>query len=259
MSTIFQHLSVEHRGPIAVICLRRPEKRNAINDALIAEIAQAFQTLPASAKAAVIHGEGPHFCAGLDLSELSERDAPQGLAHSRRWHAALDAMQFGPVPVVAAIQGACVGGGLELASTAHIRVVDETSFFALPEGSRGIFVGGGGSVRISRLIGVARMTDMMLTGRVVSAAEAPAQNLAQYLVPAGGALAKALELAERIAQNAPMTNYALTHVLPRIADQTADHGLMTEALVSAIAQSAPEAKARVKAFLEGRANKVVAP
>ena len=259
MTPIFQYLSVEHRGPVALVGLRRPAKRNAINDGLIAELALVFQTLPSSCKAAVLHGEGPHFCAGLDLSELSERDAPQGLAHSRRWHAALDAVQFGPVPVVAAIQGACVGGGLELASTAHIRVVDDTAFFALPEGSRGIFVGGGGSVRISRLIGVARMTDMMLTGRVVAAADASAVNLAQYSVPSGGSLAKAIELAERIADNAPMTNYALTHVLPRIADQTADHGLMTEALVSAIAQSAPEAKVRVKAFLEGRAAKVAAP
>jgi enoyl-CoA hydratase/carnithine racemase len=76
------------------------------------------------------------------------------------------------------------------------------------------------------------------------------------LVPTGQALPKAIELAQRIAENAPMTNYALTHVLPRIAEQTADHGLMTEALVSAIAQSAPEAKSRVKAFLEGRAAKV---
>ena len=85
------------------------------------------------------------------------------------WHAALERVQYGPVPVVASLQGAVVGGGLELASACHIRVADETTFFALPEGSRGIFVGGGGSVRIPRLIGVARMTDMMLTGRVYNA------------------------------------------------------------------------------------------
>jgi enoyl-CoA hydratase/carnithine racemase len=108
------------------------------------------------------------FCAGLDLSELSERDAGQGMHHSRMWHAALECVQYGPVPVVAALHGAVVGGGLELASACHIRVADDTTFFALPEGSRGIFVGGGGSVRIPKLIGVARMTDMMLTGRVTT-------------------------------------------------------------------------------------------
>jgi enoyl-CoA hydratase/carnithine racemase len=204
----------------------------------------------------VIDGEGDHFCAGLDLSELSERDAAQGVLHSRMWHTALERVQYGPVPVVAALHGAVVGGGLELASACHIRVADETTFYALPEGSRGIFVGGGGSVRIPRLIGVARMTDMMLTGRVYNAQDGERIGLAQYLVPTGQAFDKALALARQIAQNAPMTNYALTHALPRIAEQPADQGFMTEALMAAIAQSAPEAKARVRAFLEGRAAKV---
>jgi len=241
---------------VAVMRLTRPAKRNALNDGLIATLRQVFETLPASVRAAVLVGEGAHFCAGLDLSELTERDAGQGLHHSRAWHAALDRLQFGPVPVVAALHGAVVGGGLELASACHIRVADETAFFALPEGSRGIFVGGGGSVRIPRLIGVARMTDMMLTGRVYNAQDGERVGLAQYCVPEGTALEKALQLAQRIAQNAPLTNYALTHVLPRIADQPADQGLMTEAMMSAIAQSAPEAKERVRAFLDGRAAKV---
>jgi enoyl-CoA hydratase/carnithine racemase len=204
----------------------------------------------------VLDGEGDHFCAGLDLSELKERDAAQGLHHSRMWHAALERLQLGTVPVIAALHGAVVGGGLELASACHIRVADETTFFALPEGTRGIFVGGGGSVRIPRLIGVARMTDMMLTGRVYDAVEGERIGLAQYLVPKGQALSKALELALKVAQNAPMTNYALMHALPRIAEQPADQGYLTEALISAIAQSAPEAKARVRAFLEGKAPKV---
>jgi (methylthio)acryloyl-CoA hydratase len=149
-----------------------------------------------------------------------------------------------------------VGGGLELASACHIRVADETAFYALPEGSRGIFVGGGGAVRIPRLIGAARMADMMLTGRVYNAQDGERAGFAQYLVPAGTASAKALELAQRVAENAPLTNYALIHALPRIAEQPADHGFMTEALMAAVAQSAPEAKRRVRDFLEGKANKV---
>ena len=215
-----------------------------------------FEQLPASVRAAVIDGEGEHFCAGLDLSELKERDAGHGLYHSRMWHAALERVQYGPVPVVAALHGAVVGGGLELASACHIRVADETTFYALPEGSRGIFVGGGGAVRIPRLIGAARMTDMMLTGRVYNAQDGERIGLAQYLVPAGTAFDKALELAKRIAQNAPLTNYALMHALPRIAEQPADQGFLTEALMAAIAQSAPEAKQRVRAFLDGKADKV---
>ena len=249
-------VQLEMNGPVAVVRLCRPAKRNALNDALIEALRDVFQNLPAEARAAVVHGEGDHFCAGLDLSELKERDAGEGVFHSRSWHVALDAVQMGRVPVIAALHGAVVGGGLELASASHIRVADESTFYALPEGTRGIFVGGGGSVRVPKLIGVARMTDMMLTGRVYDAVEGERVGFAQYLVPAGQALSKALELAQRIATNAPLTNFALTHALPRIAEQPADHGFMTEALMASIAQSAPEAKARVKAFLEGKAAKV---
>jgi enoyl-CoA hydratase/carnithine racemase len=254
-----EDLELQRYGPqqeVAIVRLRRAAKRNALNDSLVLSIRNLFETLPQDVRAVVLDGEGDHFCAGLDLSELKERDAAQGLHHSRMWHAALDRLQLGTVPVIAALHGAVVGGGLELASACHIRVADETTFYALPEGTRGIFVGGGGSVRIPRLIGVARMTDMMLTGRVYDAADGERIGLAQYLVPKGQALSKALELALKVANNAPMTNYALMHVLPRIAEQPADQGFLTEALVSAIAQSAPEAKARVRAFLEGKAPKV---
>ena len=111
-------------------------------------------------------------------------------------------------------------------------------------------------MRIPKLIGVARMTDMMLTGRVYNATDGERIGLAQYLVPAGTAFDKAFEVAVRVAQNAPLTNYALMHALPRIAEQSADHGLFTESMMAAIAQSAPEAKKRVRAFLEGKAAKV---
>lgn len=252
----YPDLTLKLEGDVAVVRLSRPVKRNALNDGLILALRDTFMNLPAQAKAAVIHGEGDHFCAGLDLSELQERDAGQGVMHSRSWHRALDEIQFGPVPVVAALHGAVVGGGLELASACHIRVADESAFYALPEGTRGIFVGGGGSVRVPKLIGVARMTDMMLTGRVYNANDGERIGLSQYVVPTGQALDRALELARRIATNAPLTNYALTHVLPRIAEQPADHGLMTEAMMAAIAQAAPEAKARVNAFLQGKADKV---
>jgi len=249
-------LQLEIDGDVAVVRLTRPAKRNALSDAIVLALRDMFENMPAGVKAAVLDGQGEHFCAGLDLSELSERDAAAGLHHSRMWHAALERVQYGPVPVVAALHGAVVGGGLELAAACHIRVADESTFYALPEGSRGIFVGGGGAVRIPRLIGAARMTDMMLTGRVYNAQEGERAGIAQYLVPTGTAFDKAMELARRVAQNAPLTNYALMHALPRIAEQPADQGYLTEALMAAIAQSAPEAKERVRAFLEKRADKV---
>jgi len=103
---------------------------------------------------------------------------------------------------------------------------------------------------------VARMTDMMMTGRVYNAEDGERANFAQYLVDEGQAFDKAFELAKRIATNAPLTNYALMHALPRIAEQSADHGFFTEALISGITQAAPEAKQRVRDFLEGRGAKV---
>jgi (methylthio)acryloyl-CoA hydratase len=251
-----QDLQLDIRGDVAVVRLTRAAKRNALSDSLVQAVRDTFQNLPATVRAAVIDGEGDHFCAGLDLSELKERDAGAGMLHSRMWHAALEEVQYGPVPVVAALHGAVVGGGLELAACCHIRVADETTFYALPEGARGIFVGGGGSVRIPRLIGVARMTDMMLTGRVYQAEEGEKAGFAQYLVPKGQSFDKAFAIAQRIAQNAPLTNYALMHALPRIAEQPSDQGYLTEALMAAIAQSAPEAKERVRAFLDGKAAKV---
>jgi (methylthio)acryloyl-CoA hydratase len=146
---------------------------------------------------------------------------------------------------------------LELASSCHIRVAEASTYYGLPEGQRGIFVGGGGSARIPRLMGVARMTDLMLTGRVLDAQEGQQVGLAQYLVADGTGLAKGIEIARRIASNAPMSNFAVMHALPRIADQSQSEGLFTEALMAALAESTPEAQDRLRAFLEGRAGKVV--
>jgi enoyl-CoA hydratase/carnithine racemase len=249
-------LRLERAGAVLHVRLNRPAKRNSVSDELLAQLHTAFVNLPADIRAAVISGEGEHFCAGLDLSEVSERNVAQGIAHSRSWHAAFDAIQYGPVPVIAVLHGAVVGGGLELAATAHLRVAEDSAFYALPEGTRGIFVGGGGSVRISRLVGVARMTDMMLTGRVFDADEGQAIAISNYRVGAGQGLAKALALAEKIAANAPLSNYAITQALPRIAELAPGEGLFMEALIASIAQGDDAAKQRVRAFLDKRAAKV---
>lgn len=252
-----QSLRAERRDDIAVLFLARPEKRNAIDDPTVFGIEAFFAGLPDDVRAVVLAGEGDHFCSGLDLGELSARDVAQGIAHSRSWHRAFERIEFGKVPVVAVLHGAVVGGGLEIAAACHIRVAEGSAYYALPEGSRGIFVGGGGSVRLPRLIGTARMMDMMLTGRSYDAEEGQAIGISHYLVAPGEGLAKGIELAERIAGNAPMTNFAVTQVLPRIAESDHAMGYVTEALISAIAQADDEAKVRLKAFLEKRAPKVV--
>jgi enoyl-CoA hydratase/carnithine racemase len=249
-------LRVECSGPVVHLRLNRPDKRNAINGTLVRELQTAFANLPSDARAAVISGEGAHFCAGLDLSEVTEQSVAEGIFHSRLWHAAFDQIQYGPVPLIAVLHGAVVGGGLELAATAHLRVAEASAFYGLPEGQRGIFVGGSGSARIPRLIGVSRMTDMMLTGRVFDAAEGQAAGLSNYLVGDGEGLARAMALAHKVATNAPLSNYAITQALPRIAEMAPAEGLFVESLMSAIAQGDEAAKKRVRDFLAKRAGKV---
>jgi (methylthio)acryloyl-CoA hydratase len=241
---------------IAIVRLNRPHKRNALNDAAVLGLEAAFRALPDGVKAAVLHGAGEHFSAGLDLSELVEADLNQGLAHSRMWHRAFEAIEFGRVPVVSALHGAVVGGGLELACATHVRVAEASTFYALPEGQRGVFVGGGGSVRLPRLIGVSRMMEMMLTGRVYRAEEGYGFGFSHYVVSSGGGLAKAKELAHKIASNAGRTNFALIQALPRIAEADRAAGYLMEALMSTIAQDDAEAKSRMREFLEKRAGKV---
>ena len=246
-------------GGIVLIGLDRAEKRNAISDAVIEELRSAIERAGKEARAGVIFGHGDHFSAGLDLAEHVERTPFEGVQHSRKWHGVFDTIERGPVPYVAALHGAVVGGGLELAASTHIRVADESAFFALPEGQRGIFVGGGGSVRVARLCTAARMADMMLTGRVLSAAEAERANLVQYVVPKGGALERAKALAARIAENAPLSNFAVTNALPRIQDLSHDDGLFFEALMAAFTQTSPDAQERLRAFLEKRAQRLARP
>lgn len=249
-------LAISQSGPVLHIQLNRPAKRNAISDGLVQQLHTAFVSLPDTVKAVVVSGAGAHFCAGLDLSELVERDMHGAILHSRRWHAAFDAIQFGTVPVVAVLHGAVVGGGLELAAACQIRVAEDSAYFGLPEGQRGIFVGGGGSVRIPRLMGTARMADMMLTGRVYDADEGDRAGLVQYRVRDGEGLAKGIALAQKMAANAPMTAFAVMHALPRIVEQSPGEGLFTESLMAAAASNTPEAQARLRAFLEGKAAKV---
>jgi enoyl-CoA hydratase/carnithine racemase len=249
-------LTLERDGPVLLIGLNRVEKRNALNDGAIAALESTLSNLPPDVGAIVLHGHGPHFSAGLDLSEISERDVGEGVLHSRSWHACFEKLEFGRVPVVAVLKGAVVGGGLELAAAAHVRVAERSTFYALPEGQRGIFVGGGGSVRVPRLIGVARMADMMLTGRTHGAAEGVGLGFSQYLVDDDTGLAKGIELGHKMAGNAPMTNFAVIQALPRIAEADPRIGYLMESLMAAVAQGAPEAKARVRAFLDKRAGKV---
>lgn len=252
-------LSIELDGDIAWLRLDRSEKRNAINDALLAAIDAAFAAPPAAAKVAVIEGAGDHFSAGLDLSEHKERSAFAVVGHSAAWHRAFERIQFGRIPAIAILRGAVIGGGLELALACHIRIAERSAFYQMPEGRRGIFVGGGASVRAARIIGADRMTELMLTGRRLDAEEGQRLGFSHYLVDGGAGRAKALEIARQVAGNAPVSNFLILNALARIADMPASSGLFTESLAAAIAQTAPEARQGLEAFLARKKSASRAP
>ncbi len=252
-------ITYELDGEIALIGLNRPEKRNCMNEAMNQEFAKAVARAQDEAKVGILFGHGEHFSAGLDLAEAMtwiNASSEERLKGRGRWHPTLDSMARGRIPFVAALKGATIGGGLEIASAAHIRVADESTFFALPEGQRGIFVGGGGSVRIQRLMGYARMADLMLTGRVLTAEEGERFNLCQYITPKGGSLERAKSLALRIAKNAPLTNWAVASCLNRVNDLSHNDGLFMETLISQ-AVSSQRSYDGLKAFVEGRAERLV--
>jgi enoyl-CoA hydratase/carnithine racemase len=251
-------------GNVALVGLDRPSKRNALNDEMVKLLREAVFRAGEEARAGVIHAIGDNFSAGLDLAEALTWMDPEAKekrkARRGRWHRPFDLIARGAIPWVAALKGACIGGGLELASACHIRVADESTFFALPEGQRGIFVGGGGSVRISRLMGYARMADLMLTGRVLTAQEGERVNLAQYVVSKGESFERAKSLAARIAENAEQSNWAITNCLPRILDFSHEEGLFVEQLVGgAMRERSTEGFQRVRDFVEKRAKPLAKP
>jgi enoyl-CoA hydratase/carnithine racemase len=245
-------------GPVAVVTLRRPNRRNAIDEATVEEIGQFFQNPPKEAKIAVMRGEGEHFCAGLDLEEHARlrRTPVQFMQMCQRWHWAFDQMQFGGLPVIGALQGAVVGGGLELAAACHTRVADASTFFALPEGQRAIFTGGGATVRVGRIIGPSRMVDMMLAARTYDAARGLDFGLCHEVVPAEQSFQRAMQIAHAAAKHAPMSNYAIVTAIGRINDMSTTDGLFTESLVAGIVQSSPEVAEGLEAFLQKRSKRL---
>jgi enoyl-CoA hydratase/carnithine racemase len=247
-------------GPVALIGINRPEKRNAISQAMLREIRACVIKAGEEADVGLIYSHNESFSAGLDLRELVEtleQAAPPPRKRYRKVsHEVMDAIGRGPIPFVSAISGVCIGLGLELAAATHIRVADETAYFGLPESQRGMFVGAGGSVNIQRLIGYSRMCDMMLTGRLMKAIDAERIGLVHYLTKPGEHLEKAKSVAAQIATNAPMSSWAVTNLLPRIGYLPHNDALFMEELTNANVRGAGSVE-RLRAFLDKRTPRLV--
>ncbi|MDE1132095.1 MAG: crotonase/enoyl-CoA hydratase family protein [Ascidiaceihabitans sp.] len=248
-------LKISVGGTIATLTMNRHDKRNAMCEALLGDLDTFFSNPPKEVRVVIITGIAGHYCSGLDLSEHVHRSAEENLYHSRAWHGVMEKIQFGGLAVVSAMFGAVIGGGIEIAAATHVRIAEPSTIFQLPEGSRGIFVGGGATARVGRLIGADRMTEMMLTGRKYNADEGLALGLTHYSVGEGEELELAQQLAGKISRNAPLSNYMMIQSISRINDMSQSDGLFTESLVAAMSQTTPDAEEGLKAFLEKRAPK----
>ena len=260
MSEEVDVVTYELEGDIALIGLNRPTKRNAMSPQLTKKLLEYALRAGTEAKCAIIYGHGENFCAGLDLSWAAKQWSDDRTARNPYSHRddPREVIARGNIPFIAALHGATLGGGLETACAAHVRVADETTFFGLPEGTRGIYIGGGGSVRIARVLGFSRMQDMMLTGRVLTPQEGERYGLVHYLVPKGQELAKAKELARKVVKNAPLANFAITNSLPRLQDMGYDDGLYFERIVGEYTRS-PESIERLRQFLDKTAPRLRMP
>ena len=243
------NLQVSVQDTVATVRLNRPDKRNALDAETIEQIITLFNALPRSAvRAVVLCAAGTHFSAGLDLVEHHklDRSAADFMFICLRWHEAFNKMEYSGIPVIAALKGAVVGGGLELASAAHIRVADASTYFALPEGQRGLFTGGGATIRVADLVGKSRMIDMMLTGRIYKGKEAMDVGLCQYLVE--DSEAKAMELARLIVKNPPLSNFAICSAISHMQNMSAFDASYAEAVVAGIVNTQPASRDLLAAF-----------
>jgi (methylthio)acryloyl-CoA hydratase len=255
-----KYIIIEQEDAVTTVTLNREDKRNCINEDMLEEIDQVFRKPPKGTRCFILAAKGPHFCAGLDLKEHFDKDRSpiEFMKLCQNWHKAFDQIQFGGVPVVAVVQGAVVGGGLELAAATHVRIAEPSTFFALPEGQRGIFTGGGATVRVARIITPARMVDMMLAARTYDAQKGVDLGLAHEIAGAGEGLVRAKALAKQIATHPPTTNFAITTGIARINDMSTTDGLFAEGLLQAAVQTNPDIKERLSAFF-GKQTKRLEP
>jgi enoyl-CoA hydratase len=232
-------VNYERRGPAALVTIDRPERRNAVDGPTAAELLRAYERFAADgdARVIVLTGAGDEaFCAGADLKALEtlDADAPAGpMGFSRLTPAK---------PAIAAISGWCVAGGLELALWCDLRIAAEGSHFGCLERRWGVPLIDGGTQRLPRVVGLGRALDLILTGRTVEAGEALAMGLVNEVVPAGGHVARALELAEAIATFPQET---------MLSDREAAHAAQGLAIEDGLALEARLGRGRIATALEG--------
>ncbi|WP_412026873.1 enoyl-CoA hydratase/isomerase family protein [Deinococcus yunweiensis] len=250
----FNTVQIDQHGPIAVLTISRPQALNALNAETLGEIAQAVDMIVEDAEVGVliITGAGDRaFVAGADISEFRQvQSVYDGRELALSGQDVMTRISTLPIPVIAAVNGYALGGGLELALACDIRVAATGARLGLPEVTLGLLPGFGGTQRLSRLIGAGRALDLMLTARQVPADEALGMGLVNYV--ADDALTKAREVAEMILKNAPVALSLVKEAVRRGLDTTLDAGLEIEADMFGLATATKDFQEGVDAFLNKR-------
>jgi enoyl-CoA hydratase len=251
----YKYLQVEQNDGIAVVTVNRPDKLNALNAATVAEIRSAFETLRKDhgVRGIILTGSGEKaFIAGADIGELSQMTPLSGIEISRAGQDTLRTIETMPVPVIAAVNGFALGGGLEIALACHIRIASENAKLGLPEVKLGIIPGYGGTFRLPRVVGRGRALELMLTGEMVNAQEAYRIGLVNHVVPQAQLLETAQTMAKKIAANGPVAVALAIQAVDNSYHTTTEDAQRLEANMFGLLASTNDMREGMGAFLEKR-------
>jgi enoyl-CoA hydratase len=250
----YETLLLERRGRVAVITINRPDKLNALNIKTRTEGSAAFDELreDESVRVVVVTGAGEKaFVAGADIAEFEGRTpvTQRDVMTSRSLFTAVDTFTK---PVIAMVNGYCLGGGCELALSCDLRVASETARFGQPEINLGIIPGGGGTQRLTRLVGEGKAMELILTGDMIDAQTAFRIGLVNLVVPAADLEGKTMEIANRIAEKSPIALRMAKEAVKLASRSNLDEGLRREVDLFALCFSSEDKDEGVRAFLEKR-------
>ncbi len=252
-----ENTRTEREGAVATVFVARPSKLNALNDATLVELTEAFSELAGDEdiRCVILTGgeaKRPAFVAGADIAEMADQDPMTAKERSRLGQGLCDLIEGLGKPVIAAVNGFALGGGLELALACHFRVASADAKMGLPETTLGIIPGFGGTQRLPRAIGVGRALEMITTGRMMDAEEARACGLVNHVFAPDELMAKTNEIAATIARNGPIAvRLALESVL-RGSSQPLSEGLALESNLFGLVAATEDMHAGLKAFVEKR-------
>ncbi len=250
----YETITIEKRGAVAVLTINRPDKLNALNNKVHIECVAAFDELRKDdgVRVLVITGAGEKsFVAGADISEF-EGQTPVTQRNAFHERSLFNSIDTFPKPVIAMVNGFCLGGGNELAMACDIRMASESAKFSQPEINLGIMCGGGGTQRLTRLVGEGRAMEMVLTGDMIDAATAEKLGLVNHVYAADQLEAETMAIATKIAEKAPIALQLSKEAVKFASRSNLDEGLRREVDLFAICFSTEDKKEGVAAFLEKR-------